>query len=40
MYIDAAHGGWLGWCGTHPCSSDSECNGDRCLRGYCECPAN
>jgi cellulose 1,4-beta-cellobiosidase len=23
MYIDAAHGGWLGWCGSHPCSSSN-----------------
>ena len=43
MYIDVGHGGWLGWCGNHPCSSDSECGGSatdglKCLRGTCECP--
>jgi hypothetical protein len=41
MYIDAAHGGWLGWCGTHNCGSNNECNGYTCLKsGYCECPAD
>ena len=41
MYIDAAHGGWLGWCGNHPCGSSNECSGYLCLRsGYCECPAD
>jgi len=37
MYIDAAHGGWLGWCGTHQCGSDNECGGYKCSKGYCEC---
>jgi len=37
MYIDAAHGGWLGWCGTHSCGSDNECGGYKCSKGYCEC---
>lgn len=41
MYIDAAHGGWLGWCGTHSCGSSNECNGYKCMKsGYCECPAD
>lgn len=23
IYIDSAHGGWLGWCGSHQCGSDN-----------------
>jgi cellulose 1,4-beta-cellobiosidase len=39
MYIDAAHGGWLGWCGTQRCSSGNECGGRKCMKhGVCECP--
>jgi cellulase/cellobiase CelA1 len=41
MYMDVAHGGWLGWCGTHQCGSSNECNGYKCMRsGLCECPAD
>eukprot|EP00347_Sterkiella_histriomuscorum_P017690 403348372 len=41
LYIDVGHGGWLGWCGNHPCKESSECgSNNKCMRGYCECPAD
>lgn len=38
IYIDAAHGGYLGWCGSKKCSSSSDCGGDWCMKGFCVCP--
>ena len=43
MYLDAGHSGWLGWCGSKTCKTDSDCKGSspnmglRCIYNFCEC---